>query len=241
MIKIIKYDIELADIEEKIGYNFKNKELLIHALTHSSYNSQRKANEYNERLEFLGDSVLQLCISEYLFNRLKNKLEGELTKIRSLIVCENSLLNIAKLWDIGSFLLMGKGEELTGGRERVSILADSVESVIAAVYLDSSFEEARKFILQKFSAIIDKAIQNKIILDYKTKLQELVQKNGEVSIKYNLISEEGPAHRRKFCIEVKINDVNIGIGTGYSKKEAEQNAAKEALKKNDFFMEEFNE
>lgn len=241
MIKIKEYDSKVMDLEKKIGYTFNNKSLILLALTHSSYSNHRKAYEYNERLEFLGDSVLQLCISEYLFNKYKDKLEGELTKIRSLIVCENSLLSIAKTWNVGKYIFMGKGEELTGGRERVSILADSVESLIAAIYLDSNLEEVRNFILNKFSSIIDKAVRNKLILDYKTKLQEILQQNGEVAIDYNLVAEEGPAHRRKFCIEVKINDIVKGKGEGFSKKEAEQNAAKEALEKDINFQEEIDE
>ncbi len=219
----------LREIEENLGVYFNNHGLLKTALTHSSFGNQFKDAEYNERLEFLGDSVLQLTITEYLFNKFKNKSEGELTKIRSLIVCENSLYEIAKKLHLGQFIRMSKGEELTGGRERMSIQADSVEAVIAAVYLDKGIGFAKDFILLHFEEIIEKAINNEIILDFKTKLQELLQQHGEVEINYELIKFEGPPHRRKFFIDVVINGKNMGRGEGYSKKEAEQNAAKAAL------------
>lgn len=219
----------LKELESKLGVQFTDRSLLMEAITHSSCNNQNKEVKYNERLEFLGDSVLQLCISEYLFNNYKSKLEGELTKIRSLIVCESSLHEVALKLDLGSFMMMSKGEELTGGRTRVSILADCVEAVIAAIYEDKGMDEAREFILKNFKSIIEKAIENKIILDYKTKLQETLQRKGEVSITYNLIKHEGPPHRRKFYTEVLVNEQVSGKGSGYSKKEAEQNAAMSAL------------
>ena len=186
-----------------------------------------------KRLEFLGDAVLQLCITEYLFNNFKSKSEGELTKTRSLIVCENSLYEIAKKLHLGEYIRMSKGEELTGGRERISIQADAVEAVIAAVYLDKGIGFVRDFILLHFEEIIKKAINNEIILDFKTKLQEFLQKDGEVSIHYELIKHEGPPHRRKFFTNVVIENNIMGEGCGYSKKEAEQNAAKQALMKLD--------
>lgn len=172
---------------------------------------------------------MQLCITEYLFNNFKNKSEGELTKIRSLIVCENSLYEIAKKLNLGNYIRMSKGEELTGGRERISIQADSVEAVIAAVYLDKGIGFVRDFILLHFEDIIHKAINNEIILDFKTKLQELLQKDGEISIQYELTKYDGPPHRRKFFTNVTIDKKVMGEGSGYSKKEAEQNAAKQAL------------
>lgn len=217
------------ELQNKLKTNFNNLEILQTAITHSSYANQKKDVEYNETLEFLGDSVLQLVISEYLF--LHNKAEGEgyLTRVRSLIVCENSLYEIAKSWNLGLYITMSKGEEMTGGRSRVSILADAVEAVIAAIYLDSGLEVAKEFILRHFDNIINKALRNEIIIDYKTKLQETLQKKGEVNISYNLMKFEGPPHRRKFYIEVLINGVSMGKGVGYSKKEAEQNAAKEVI------------
>lgn len=223
----------LKEIEEHLGVYFNNPTLLKTALTHSSFANQFKDAEYNERLEFLGDAVLQLCITEYLFNNYKNKSEGELTKIRSLIVCENSLFEIAKKLKLGEYIRMSKGEELTGGRERTSIQADSVEAVIAAVYLDKGIGFVRDFILLHFQEIIKKAINNEIVLDFKTKLQEFLQKDGEVLIHYELIKYEGPPHRRKFFTNVMIDNKVMGEGCGYSKKEAEQNAAKEALTKLD--------
>jgi len=226
----MKNDIRLQDLEKKLKLNFTNKELLIVATTHSSYANQKKKVEFNERLEFLGDSVLQLIISEYLYLRFTQKPEGFLTKIRSLIVCENSLSEIASGWDLGKYMNMSKGEEITGGRNRVSILADCVEAVIAAVYLDKGIDYSRTFILDNFKVIIEKAIGNEIVLDYKTKLQEIFQQNGEVNIRYELIKFEGPPHRREFFVNLIINDVIKGSGRGFSKKEAEQNAAKEVMR-----------
>lgn len=224
-------NFNLAMVEDAIGIKFNSDELIKVALTHSSYAKQFKDGPYNERLEFLGDSVLQLCITEYLFVNYKNKSEGQLTKLRSLIVCENSLYEVAQKLGLSRFIRMSRGEELTGGRERTSIQADAVEAVIAAIYLDRGVEEANKFILREFSNIINKAIKNKIILDFKTKLQEHLQINGEVNINYELIKFEGPPHHRKFFVNVFVADKEMGKGEGFSKKEAEQNAAKEALLK----------
>ncbi|MGL4731613.1 MAG: ribonuclease III [Clostridium sp.] len=217
------------ELKEKLNVDIKDMKLLQTAITHSSYANQKKGVEYNETLEFLGDSVLQLIISQYLFKNCKKEGEGYLTRVRSLIVCENSLHEIAKKWDLGCYLTMSRGEELTGGRTRVSILSDAVEAIIAAVYLDQGLEVAKKFILENFKEVIEKALRNEIIIDYKTKLQETLQKNGEVSIVYNLIKFEGPPHRRQFFVEVMVNGVSKGKGIGYSKKEAEQNAAKEVV------------
>lgn len=219
----------ISNLENTLKYSFKNKDLLVTAITHSSFSNQNKENEHYERLEFLGDSVLQLCISEYLYLNFGSKPEGELTKIRSLIVCENSLYDIAKTWNLGTYMLMSKGEEMTGGRSRTSILADCVEAIIAAIYLDSEFNIVKEFIYDKFSGVITKAINNEIVLDYKTKLQEILQHNGDVCISYSLTKFEGPPHRRKFYTEVLVDNTAKGNGSGYSKKEAEQNAAKEAL------------
>lgn len=221
--------LKLKEMEASLGVTFANLSYLRVALTHSSFANQYKDSEYNERLEFLGDSVLQLSITEYLYKNYKEKSEGELTKIRSLIVCENSLYEVAKGVSIGAYIRMSRGEELTGGRNRVSIQADAIEAVIAAIYLDKGFEYAREFILNKFHDIIDKAINNKIILDFKTKLQEYLQQNGEVNITYELVKFEGPPHRRKFYTRVLINGDVKGEGEGFSKKEAEQKSAKRAL------------
>jgi len=220
----------IKEVEDVIGINFNQTSLLKTALTHSSYANQFKDQEYNERLEFLGDSILQLCITEYLFLNYKEKSEGELTKIRSLIVCENSLYEIGKKLNLGHFIRISRGEEITGGRERTSITADAVEALIAAIYLDKGLEYTKDYILGHFEDIIEKAIKNDIVLDYKTKLQEELQKSGEVSIVYELLKYEGPPHRRKFFTSVIIENEERGKGEGYSKKESEQNAAKEALK-----------
>lgn len=224
-------NFNLSEVEKSLGINFANPNYIKIALTHSSYAKQYRDSEYNERLEFLGDSVLQLTITEYLFKNYKNKSEGALTKIRSLIVCENSLYDIAKELQLGKFIRMSKGEELTGGRERISIQADAVEAVIAAIYLDKGIDVAKKFILKYFMDTIERAINNKIILDFKTELQEYLQKDGEVNIKYEVVKYEGPPHRRKFFVNLMVANEIRGHGEGYSKKEAEQNAAKEALKK----------
>ena len=218
-----------AKLEDLIGIQFSDENLIKVALTHSSYAKQFKDESYNERLEFLGDSVLQLSITKYLFSNYKEKSEGELTKLRSLIVCENSLYSIAKRLQLGKFIRMSKGEELTGGRERKSIQADAVEALIAAIYLDKGIDVANNFILREFKNVIDKAIKNKIILDFKTKLQEHLQMNGEVNIEYEWVKYEGPPHRRKFYVDVLVSGEKLGEGSGFSKKEAEQNSAKEAL------------
>ena len=173
--------------------------------------------------------MLQLIISEYLYTNFSEKYEGYLTKIRSLIVCENSLCDIANGWELGKYMNMSKGEEITGGRNRVSILADCVEAVIAAIYLDKGIEYSKNFILDNFKAIIDKAISNEIVLDYKTKLQEIYQQSGEVQISYELVKFEGPPHKRKFFVDLSVNGSIKGSGNGHSKKEAEQNAAKEVM------------
>lgn len=219
----------IKEVEDVIGITFNQTSLLKTALTHSSYANQFKDQEYNERLEFIGDSILQLCITEYLFLNYKDKSEGELTKIRSLIVCENSLYEIGKKLNLGHFIRISRGEEITGGRERTSIIADAVEALIAAIYLDKGLEYTKDYILGHFEEIIQKAIKNDIVLDYKTKLQEELQKSGEISIVYELLRYEGPPHRRKFFTSVIIENEERGTGEGYSKKESEQNAAKAAL------------
>lgn len=219
----------MKELENKLGVVFENKKLLDIATTHSSFANQKKDILYNERLEFLGDAVLQLCITEYLFQNYDEKSEGDLTKTRALIVCENSLYDIANKWELGHYINMSKGEELTGGRNRVSIQADCVEAIIAAIYMDKGLYEVKEFIINNFQRTIEKAIKNEIILDYKTKLQENLQRNGEVDIIYNLVKYEGPPHRRKFFVNVIVNDEIKGSGVGYSKKEAEQIAAKEAI------------
>lgn len=219
------------EFEKIIGRHFQNEKLLETALTHSSYANQHKNMNYNEKLEFLGDAVLQLAITEKIYKDFQDKTEGELTKLRALIVCEASLHLVAKKWMLGKHIRMSKGEEITGGRQRPALLADAVEAVIAAVYLDQGMEEAKAFVIENFQDIIDMANKNEIVLDYKTSLQEILQENGEIEIKYEMIRYEGPPHRRKFYSKVVIDDLTMGKGEGYSKKESEQLAAKDALEK----------
>jgi ribonuclease-3 len=219
----------MSDFEKKIGYTFKNKALLTEALTHSSHASNKKRVS-NERLEFLGDSVLSLITSKYLFEQLRDIPEGQLTKLRAGIVCEASLFKFAQKIDLGNQLFLGKGEENTGGRERKSILADAFEALIAAVYLDGGLEKAARFVLE-FLPKKEKLTSGKPLLsDYKTVLQEIIQQNPEEKISYCLESEAGEAHNKIFNSSVLLNNQRIGTGTGKSKKEAEQAAAKDALK-----------
>lgn len=221
----------ICKFEENIDYKFNNKEYILEALTHSSYSNENKRYNFNERLEFLGDSVLSIVVSDYLFKNEKDLPEGELTKLRASIVCEESLSEVANDIKLGDFMLLGKGEEATGGRERISILADAFEAIIAAIYLDGSIEEARRFILTKMEDIISDARRGKIFRDYKTHLQEVLQGKGENNIWYKLIDEKGPDHNKRFIMEVGINKDVLGIGEGKSKKEAEQFAARVALDK----------
>ena len=225
----ISSNIEL--FEQKINYEFKNKEYILEALTHSSYSNENKNYPFNERLEFLGDSVLSIVISDYLFKKETKLPEGELTKIRANIVCEESLSEVSKNIHLGKYMLLGKGEEATGGRERISILADALEAVIAAIYLDGGIKCARDFILTNMEKIINDSIKGKIFRDYKTCLQEVLQSNGENNIWYKLIEEKGPDNNKRFVMEVGINDTVLGVGEGKSKKDAEQVAAKCALDK----------
>ncbi|MCR3759329.1 ribonuclease III [Clostridium felsineum] len=220
----------VEELEEKLGIKFENKDLLITAVTHSSYANENKNTEYNERLEFLGDAVLQLSISGYFFRKYPLISEGELTKKRALVVCGISLHSIGEKWGIGQYIRMSRGEELTGGRTRVSIIADCVEAVIAAIYLDKGFEVAKNFVLEVFEDIIKDAVEDKIILDYKTRLQEILQSKGITDIKYTLIRYEGPPHRRKFFVNLSFNNDSKSTGEGYTKKDAEQDAAGKALK-----------
>ena len=207
------------EFEEIIGYKFKNTELLEQALSHSSYANERKRpNGSNERLEFLGD---------YLYKNL-NVAEGELTKMRASLVCEKSLFVFAQKIRLGEFIRLGKGEENTGGRERPSIVSDAFEAVIAAIYLDGGLEPAAKHILRFMPEDI-KRTKKPVLSDFKTLLQEVVQKNPEEKVEYVLIGEEGPDHNKRFVVEVCLNSQVIGKGKGRSKKEAEQLAAKEAL------------
>ena len=224
----MSFNVDFSEFERKIGYTFKNKGILYEALSHSSFANETKKNS-NERLEFLGDSVLSIVVSNYLFEHYQHLPEGHLTKVRSSLVCENSLYEFAKTIDLGDYIMLGKGEENTGERKRPSILADAFEAVIAAVYLDGGIENASKYVLSFIpkDLSLKKAVSNN---DYKTILQEVIQKNPEEKVEYFLKSAVGPDHDKTFTIQVKLNSNVIGEGTGHSKKQAEQAAAKEALK-----------
>lgn len=218
----------MTEFEERIGYEFKNKALIHEALTHSSY-VNGKNHHSNERLEFLGDSVLSVVVSKYLFENLSDFPEGQLTKLRASIVSEHALYPFAERINLGHEILLGRGEENTGGRHRRSILADAFEAVIAAIYLDGGLEAARNFILP-FVPSIEVLRSGKLLIgDYKTILQEIIQQNPEEKITYELAGETGAAHNKTFTANVLLNDQIIGTGSGYSKKEAEQAAAKEAI------------
>lgn len=223
----------LHAFEANIGYSFKNKNNLILALTHSSYANENKELKLqsNERVEFLGDSVLGLSISEKIYKRYSNLSEGELTKVRANIVCEPSLLKCSNQIEIYKYILLGKGEELTGGRKRSSLLSDAFEAVIGSIYIDGSLEEAKEFVYKQMETLIADCAKGAIAMDYKTQLQEVIQKKGDRKVFYEIVEEKGPDHDKLFVADVKLGDEVIGTGEGKSKKEAEQNAAKLALEK----------
>ncbi len=217
----------IKELQEKLGYAFNDEAILVRALSHSSYvNENHSAGDSNERLEFLGDSVLGLITAENFFKNYTKLPEGELTKLRAATVCEKSLAGFARQLELGKYLLLGKGEILTGGRERPSIQADAFEAIIAAIYLDGGMDAARNFVLK----YIEEAIrQQQSIRDYKTMLQEVVQRNPGEIIEYVLTGETGPDHDKRFEVEVHLNSNVNGRGIGKSKKKAEQEAAREAL------------
>lgn len=222
--------MDFTEFENKIDYTFKNKELLHEALSHSSYaNEVKRGRHSNERLEFLGDSVLSIVVSKHLFTHFKHLPEGELTKIRASLVCEKALFEFSKKIDLGKHILLGKGEENSGGRERPSIVSDAFEAVIAAVFLDGGMEAAEKYVLSFIPKNIE-ATGSKSLHDYKTMLQEIIQKNPEERVEYVLADQTGPDHDRKFVVHVRLNSNVIGTGEGHSKKQAEQAAACEALR-----------
>lgn len=216
-------------MEKKLGYEFKNKALLFNALTHKSYVKKGEITLNNERLEFLGDSVLGFAVAEYLYKNYRELPEGELTKVRSMVVCEPSLYKVAKKIGLGESLYMGKGEEQSDGRDRPSILSDAMEAVFAAVFLDGGIEIAKEVILGLLKEEIVLAIRDRDVKDYKTVLQELVQREFAEAPKYVLIKEEGPDHNKMFTSAVSLKGKMLGEGTGKTKKEAEKEAAKTAL------------
>ena len=221
------------DFQKIIQYEFQDVNLLKNALTHSSYINEGKPRETgnNERLEFLGDAILDAVISDYLYSRLEHMEEGELTKLRAVIVCERSLAACGAKLSIGSYLRLGKGEENSGGRKRGSILADATEAVIGAIFLDGGWDAVSKFVIRLFSDLIEDALCGKLHMDYKTEIQEKLQSHGETDISYVIEREEGPDHDKTFYANLVLRGSVIGSGSGRSKKEAEQQAAKQALER----------
>ncbi len=222
----------LKKLESNLNYKFSNKKFIENALTHSSYSNENRTFKKinNERLEFLGDSVLSIVVSKYIYHEFSNYPEGDLSKLRALVVCEEMLSKIALKLELGKYLVLGKGEEATGGRDRKSILADALEAVIAAIYLDGGLDKAEEFILYNLKDSIHLLVKGKVLSDYKSYLQEYYQSKNDVhKIKYAVAKEEGPDHNKLFYIELYIDKKKFGVGVGKSKKIAEQNAAKEAL------------
>ena len=221
----------IKDLETAIGYRFKNITLLQNALTHSSYANERWHNSLlsNERLEFLGDAILGMTVAKYLYQTFPDRPEGELTRMRADMVCEQTLAKVAARIELGKHLLLGNGEEQGGGRTRNSILADAVESVIAASFLDGGIEAAQRFIEQFI--LVEVPVKKLHNADYKTALQELVQQKKNQVLSYALVGESGPDHDKQFDVEVKLNGQVVGTGSGSSKKRAEQAAAHAALEK----------
>lgn len=220
--------------QNMIGYEFQNQELLEQALTHSSYliENGKKKKGHNERLEFLGDAFLDAIIGEALFRELEDAEEGQLTKTRAAVVCEQSLARAGRQLDIGSQIRCSRGEARAGGRDRDSIIADAMEAVIGAIYLDGGYEEAKKFVLHVFDKTMKDAEHGTFInRDYKSEIQEILQARGILDIKYVLDREEGPDHNKTFYVQLWINGKPEGNGSGKSKKEAEQKAAKQAMER----------
>lgn len=214
------------------GYKFKDRKYLERAVIHTSFAHEHKmnTNDSNERLEFLGDAVLELTMSAYLFDKYPQMPEGELTKLRASLVCEQTLSQLARRIELGSRLKLGRGEDATGGRRRDSILADAFEAVIGAIYLDGGMENAREFILSQIGEEVENKHKSFKQSDYKTFLQEVIQKNSKLQLEYKILSEKGPDHKKDFAACVIHEGKILGKGNGGSKKEAEQNAALEALK-----------
>lgn len=220
--------MELETLEKSIGHYFQDKELLKQALIHKSYAYENHV-ESNEKLEFLGDSILEFISSKYLYTHFPKLTEGEMTKVRADIVCEESLYEIAKKHDFSDFLYVGKSERNSHGNMRTAIMADSVEAVIAALYFDAGLEVAEKFIIENLEEAAKRAAKHVGEKDYKTVLQEKLQKNGEVHITYSILKEEGPDHDKTFTAEVSCNGKKLATGIGKSKKAAEMQAAQKAL------------
>jgi ribonuclease-3 len=234
VVKILHKDLKV--LQQKLGLSFHKPQLLKQAFTHSSYVNEHRMNHlrHNERLEFLGDAVLELLVSDYLFHAYPDIPEGELTKYRASIVCEPSLVKHAEQLELGSYVLLGKGEEHTGGRTRPALLADLFESLVGALYLDQGIAEVKRFLNEHMFTYI--SIDGKLqVIDYKTKLQEHCQQHNMGTLEYRIVDERGPAHEREFVSEVYLDATIYGQGTGRSKKESEQQAAAQALAKLNVF------
>ena len=219
-----------TELERALGYEYWDRELLRMALSHTSYANEiyKDAFQSYERLEFLGDSILGFVTADYLYHKFPHKLEGELSRIRAELVCEKNLALVAEKLSLGDYLLLGNGEEQTGGRQRASITSDVVEALIAAAYLDGGFETAKHIVQQHVLSLLSEAEKTH---DYKTELQELVQRKKEQHLTYELLAESGPDHCKEFTVQVSLNGTPVGSGTGTSKKRAEQAAAQQAIAK----------
>ena len=226
---------KLKALEARIGYEFKNRNLLILALTHSSYANEKKLGKVgcNERLEFLGDAVLELISSDFLYKKYTQIPEGELTKKRASLVCEPSLAYCAREFGLPQYLLLGKGEDMTGGRNRDSIVSDATEALLGAIYLDGGFASAKEFVL-KF--ILNDLENKQLFYDSKTILQEIVQEKGTHLVEYRLMKEEGPDHNKSFTVAVLVSGQIMGTGVGHTKKAAEQEAAYQAIREMKAFL-----
>lgn len=229
---INKINKKINNLQKSIRYNFKEIDLLYTALSHPSYAHENNLPHYksNQRLEFLGDAVLGLTVSEMIYNEYPNFPEGHMTKVRANVVRESTLARIARDVSLGEFLYLGKGEESTGGRQRTSILADALEALIGAIYIDGGIEKAKLFVKNYFNTEIKETIQKQSYRDFKSTLQELIQRDNKEKLFYEVIGESGPDHDKNFTVQVKFCNKILGKGTGKSKKEAEQAAAKSALK-----------
>jgi ribonuclease-3 len=219
----------LTDIQRRIAYQFSNTELLERALTHKSYANENRVPYHNERMEFLGDAVLNLVVSEYLMKTCPDSTEGDLSRLRAAVVSEPALAAIAREIGLGRYILLGRGEEQTGGRDKGSLLANCLEALIASIYLDTGKKSADAFVIRFFENIIQKTCTSRGTLDHKTKLQELCQERLRQLPEYKVVSESGPDHQKQFEVEVWIKGQVSGRGIGRNKKEAEQRAAKEAI------------
>jgi ribonuclease-3 len=221
----------LAEFQKRISHAFRDPALLERSLTHKSYANENRVPSHNERMEFLGDSVLNLIVSEYLMKTCPDSTEGDLSRLRAAIVSEPALARVARTIGLGEYILLGRGEEQTGGRDKDSLLANSLEALTASIYLDSGREAADAFVMRFFEEIIRHTCAFGGSFDYKTQLQELCQGRTRQLPEYRIVSESGPDHQKQFTVEVRIKGELCGRGTGRSKKEAEQRAAKEALER----------